>query len=360
MKRLAPATWFTWLVGTALALASSARAETLDIPAQLRPIYAGQAPKTLGELRLMETHQQKLADLVTQSTVGIRVGSSQGSGVLVSADGYILTAAHVAGRPNTPCLVILADGRQLRGTTLGLNRDRDAGLVKIVDDSDANDANDPSPDAPGEDSNGPSDLPFLEMAPAKQVRQGTWCLATGHPGGYQRERKPVVRLGRVLFVSPTLLRTDCVLVGGDSGGPLCDMRGRVIGIHSRIGGPITMNLHIPIGTFHESWDRLAKGEAWGKLPGSRPIVAGTVMGVHADPDAPHARVGSVEKGLPAAEAGIRPGDVILRFDGKRVPDFETLARFVRAKKPGDTVLIELKRNDELIQVKVTLAQRRPE
>ncbi len=372
MKRVSPAIWFSWLIGAVVAVtSSSATAETLEVPRTLQPIYAGQPPKTLDELRLMEEHQQKLAELVTQCTVGIRVGGSQGSGVLVTSDGYILTAAHVASRPNVPCLVILADGTQLRGTTLGLNRDRDAGLVKIVGSTSGNQADrEPEDDSQPKDDeeqanarpsdrNGALEFPHLEMAPSKQVKQGAWCLATGHPGGYQRERKPVVRLGRILFVSPTLLRTDCVLVGGDSGGPLCDMQGRVIGIHSRIGGPITMNLHVPIATFHTSWDRLAKGEAWGKLPGSRPIVAGTVMGVRADRDSKSARIGSVESGLPAAKAGIRPGDVILRFDGQPVPDFDTLAKLVQTKKPGDTVLVELRRNEELIQLKVTLAQRKP-
>ncbi len=381
-----PAFLVAWLAATGTLVF----AESLEIPKELREIYAGGTPRTLEQLQRMEQHQQKLAELVTECTVGIRVNASQGSGVLISKDGYILTAAHVAIRANLPCLVILPDGRQLRGVTLGLNRGRDAGLVKIVtretepDRSSTRNSHDQDGGGEAEGENGAEDEPsaeeppagetprprgrellpepdftHLELAPADQVTQGMWCVATGHPGGYQRQRKPVVRLGRVLFVSPTLLRTDCVLVGGDSGGPLCDMSGRVIGIHSRIGGPITMNLHIPIGVFHDSWDRLVKGEVWGKLPGSRPDVAGAVLGVRGDPDSNQARIASVQPGLPAEKAGIRPGDIILKFDGKAVPDFSSLVELVRARKPGDKVLIELRRKDELIQVKVTLAERKP-
>ncbi len=386
----------TFLLAWLAATSTLVFAESLEIPKELREIYAGGTPRTLEQLQRMEQHQQKLAELVTECTVGIRVNASKGSGVLISKDGYILTAAHVAIRANVPCLVILPDGRQLRGVTLGLNRGRDAGLVKIVtretepDRSSTGNSqeedtvtetegenggeDEPSAEEPPAGESGSANEPpqprgrellpepdftHLELAPANQVKQGMWCVATGHPGGYQRERKPVVRLGRVLFVSPTLLRTDCVLVGGDSGGPLCDMSGRVIGIHSRIGGPITMNLHVPIGVFHDSWDRLVKGEVWGKLPGSRPDVAGAVLGVRGDPEAGEARITSVQPGLPAEKAGIRPGDIILKFDGKAVPDFSSLVELVRARKPGDKVLIELRREDELIQVKVTLAERKP-
>ncbi len=374
-------------------------AEVLEIPEALRKVYAGEAPTSLEQLRLMEEHQQKLAALITECTVGIRVGGSQGSGVLISKEGYILTAAHVAVRPNTPCIVILPDGRFVRGTTLGLNRTRDAGLVKIITrappekatdsasgsdevketkESRKNPESEPSAEEPPEgtsqkESDGAEppvanvrreelpepNFPHLEMASGEEIRQGMWCIATGHPGGYQRERKPVVRLGRILFVSPHLLRSDCILVGGDSGGPLCDMSGRVIGIHSRIGAPITMNLHVPISVFRDSWERLKRGESWGRLPGSRPRVGPTVLGVRGDPKTEKAKILSVDPGLPAEKAGIRPGDLILRFDGKRVPDFATLARLVQSHKPGDVVLIELQRGDELMQLKVTLGERAP-
>ena len=392
-----------------LLIRPSISAETVELPAPLKGVYEGQPPRSLADLKLMESHQQKLAELTVACTVGIRVGASQGSGVIISADGYILTAAHVAGRPKVPCAIILPDGTIVRGITLGLNRTRDAGLVRITaetddpgtDDSPAPDENKkPEPKDKQTDSGDEQKKPeklkeqpsskkkdeqqekptsvideeseekealkpadkskswrHLDMAPSDTVRQGMWCVATGHPGGYERGRRPVVRLGRVLFISPTVLRTDCVLVGGDSGGPLCDMQGRVIGIHSRIGGPITMNLHVPIKPFHDSWDRLADGESWGTLPGTRPPITGAVIGVQGDPDADEAVIESIEPGLPADKAGIQVGDVIRRFDGETVPDFATLRKLVRSHKPGDKVLVELRRGNETIQLKLEIGKR---
>ncbi len=352
-----------WLA-VVLGIVSAVHADSLDIPPELAEIYAGQPPQTLQQLQAMETHQRKLAALVTRATVGIRVGASQGSGVIVSKDGLILTAAHVASRPHAPCLIILHDGRQVFGKTLGLNRTRDAGMVKIDATQPSAAASEGQPEGDGgenEQENAPAEMewPFLDLASGEELKQGMWCVATGHPGGYERGREPVVRVGRILFTSTNLIRTDCVLVGGDSGGPLCDMQGRVIGIHSRIGGPITMNLHVPIGPFRESWDRLLAGDAWGTLPGSRPVITGAAIGVRADPSATDARIGSVEPGMPAAKAGIQAGDVILKFDGEPVPDFATLAKLVRAHEPGDQVLVELRRGDEMIQLKITIGQRTP-
>src|SRR5207248_6192434 len=105
--------------------------------------------------------------------------------------------------------------------------------------------------------------PFAEMSDSAKLKKGQWCLSLGHPGGFRRGRAPVVRLGRVLKFDTTLIQTDCTLVGGDSGGPLFDMEGKVIGIHSRIGGAITANVHVPADTYTETWDRLVKGEALG-------------------------------------------------------------------------------------------------
>ncbi len=117
----------------------------------------------------------------------------------------------------------------------------DAGLMKIAD-------------------KGP--WPHVEMGHSAELRPGVWCLALGHPLGYEKDRPPVVRVGRILRVGPTLVQSDCPLVGGDSGGPLFDLQGRVIAIHSRIGGPTDINLHVPVDVFHENWERLTKGEAW--------------------------------------------------------------------------------------------------
>ena len=87
------------------------------------------------------------------------------------------------------------------------------------------------------------------MGRSKDLGRGQWCICIGHPGGYQPGRSAPVRVGRILDNRPSGIRTDCVLVGGDSGGPLFDTKGMIIGINSRIGSTIRANLHAPIDAF---------------------------------------------------------------------------------------------------------------
>jgi hypothetical protein len=97
-------------------------------------------------------------------------------------------------------------------------------------------------------------------------------MAIGHPGGFRPNRQPVLRVGRVLQSTQFVIRSDAAVVGGDSGGPLFDMNGRVVGIHSRIGGSMTDNFHVPVKTYRDTWDRLAKGESWGGQLGMPALV----------------------------------------------------------------------------------------
>ena len=313
---------------------SSAVAEaiTSTIPSpELKRIFDGDAPASLADLRTMEQHQRALSAKVVDCTVGIVVGSSHGSGVIISADGYVLTAAHVAGSPNRRASVILPNGKVVSGRSLGLYRTLDAGLVKI-------------------DSPGP--WPYAELAEEDEVKIGQWCLATGHPGGFEEGRSPVVRIGRVLLKDRFAITTDCTLVGGDSGGPLFDMEGRVIGINSRIGRFLTTNMHVPVAAYREAWDRLVAGEAWGNLPGHGPY-----LGVQGEPDAGDARISRILPHSPAERAGIRAGDVIVKFDGKTVTDFASLQTCVSDSQTGAKVAIELRRGEEVVQLEVEIGER---
>jgi serine protease Do len=146
-----------------------------------------------------------------------------------------------------------------------------------------------------------------------------------------------------------------MLVGGDSGGPLFDMQGRVIGIHSRIGNSVRANLHVPSATFRQTWDRLARGEAWGARPVG-PRRGGPYVGVVADPESDRARILAVQPGSPAEAAGVRPGDVITKLGGKPVKDFPALAAAVRAKKPGDKVAVEIERAGETLTLELTIGR----
>jgi len=198
-------------------------------------------PKTPQELQALEAQVKQVVAKALPCVVGIRIGTEQGSGVIVSEDGLVMTAGHVCHRANQDAEVLLYDGKVVKAKTLGVFRSGDAGLVKIVE---------------------PGKWPFLERGQSAELKPGDWCVALGHPLGYMKERPPVVRAGRIVQAGDTLLQTDCALVAGDSGGPLLDLKGRIIGIHSRIGGAMNMNFHVPIDLFITHWDRLLRGEEW--------------------------------------------------------------------------------------------------
>ena len=262
MTGMRPWTRFTALLilssGIYLGFASAQEQDTKKAtPLKLAPIpivlEKNQAPVSVEELRDIEKHVQKVLKEVMPAVVGVRVGMGQGSGVIINEDGTVLTAGHVSGEPNKRATIILPDGTILDAKTLGRNGGIDSGMIKITKEG---------------------KYPFLDMGKSSDLKPGQWVIAIGHPGGFRANRTPVVRVGRVLFANHLVIRTDCTLVGGDSGGPLFDMQGRVIGIHSRIGGQtITENMHVPVDMFRREWTKLAKGESFGgKNPGETETV----------------------------------------------------------------------------------------
>jgi S1-C subfamily serine protease len=204
-------------------------------------------PEDLPQIRALEKQVEGLAARVLPATVGIRSGSAQGSGVIVTRDGYVATAGHLITKPGQEVTIVMPDGKTHKGVTLGFDRILDSGLVKITD---------------------AGSWPFLEMGDSGTVREGAWCVAIGHPLGIQEGRPPVVRFGRVLSTSDQIFRTDCSIVAGDSGGPLLDLDGKVIGINIRIGSLANQNYHVPIHAYRQAWKQLAAGEAiHADLPG---------------------------------------------------------------------------------------------
>lgn len=291
------------------------------------------------DLEELESRARIATRKAVDATVSVQVGRGKGggfafgSGVLVSKDGYVLTAAHVSSRPNEVVIFRFADGRSARGITLGLHKDLDMGLMKITDGS------------------GP--WPFLKRSRSSEVKAGDWVIATGHPGGFDQSAPAVARLGRILKPTHKVFLTDCTLVGGDSGGPLVDIDGNLIGIHSRIGADLTTNLHVPIDRFAENWSRLARKDVWGLMLTTRPWI-----GVDHDESFDEARIRGVRSNSPAAMAGIKAGDTVIRFDGKSIKSFSELKRIVARQTPGEEIAIQYRRNDSLYESVVEIGKKR--
>jgi len=305
--------------------------DTLKQPAVLEK----DAPVSVEELKAIQEHVKTILKKAVPATVGIQIGGASGSGVIINAEGYVLTAGHVSGAPNRDCRLILPDGKVVKGKTLGCNSGIDSGLIKITDKGKWN---------------------FVEMGDSAKLKPGQWCLAVGHPGGFKPGRTPVVRLGRVLVSAKGMVQSDCTLVGGDSGGPLFNMEGKVIGIHSRIGPAITANIHVPVNTYRETWDRLAKGESWGR--GSRRRPAGSAyLGVGFSLETEDLVITDVYEKSPAEKAGLKAKDIIVAIDGKKIAKRSELAAFMATKKPDDEVSLEVQRDMKPVTVKVKLGKR---
>ena len=199
------------------------------------PAFSQATPCSIGDLRSIEQRVVQIVHSVSPAIVDIKVGTGSGSGVVISADGLVLTAGHVCDDPERDVRLTFPDGKTVRGHTLGISHDTDLGLVQIAEKG-------PWPHAP--------------VGDLDQARVGDWVLALGHPGGFDLKRSLVARLGRMIQIDDDALQTDCTISPGDSGGPLLDMSGRVIGIHSYISPSLTGNFHVPVTGLYQYWNEL--------------------------------------------------------------------------------------------------------
>jgi serine protease Do len=159
------------------------------------------------------------------------------------------------------------------------------------------------------------------------VRLGDWVVSLGHPGGFNAERPVVARLGRIIMITSELIQSDCTLLSGDSGGPMFDAHGRVIGIHSGISDSATENFHVPISTYLETWERLAASENWGDSGGRSQV------GLAASRHQQGFLLDSVSEGGRAARVGLRPGDIVTAFNGQPVPSVQALMTNLGSREP---------------------------
>ncbi len=300
-------------------------------------LFTGRAaPASKEDLRVLEERLRKVSAAVLPCTVGVELGGGSGSGVIVSEDGFVLTAGHVSGKPGRKVTIVLQDGRRVPGKTLGANMGIDSGLIKI---------------------DGEEKWPHAEIGRSQGLALGTWCVAVGHPGGFQPGRTAPIRVGRILVNKPGGIVTDCMLVGGASGGPLFDARARVIGINSRIGDSVTENVCVPVDTFRDTWPRLAAGEAWGgsRQPGARK--GDPFIGVAGEEHEAGVLLTEVQPGGPADKAGLQVDDVVLRFGTGTIGSFEDLVKAVRGSKPGAGIAVEVQRGAEKKTVTVIIGKR---
>ena len=293
-------------------------------------------PKTdIAALLKVQNDVQKLLPQVRPALVAIQTGGGTASGVIISADGLLLTAAHVPGGPGKEMRVILEDGSVTTAKSLGMDKTTDAALAKLKDRG--------------------KPWPFVNLSrEVAKAQPGEWCFALGHPGGFDKARGLVLRVGKIIKQTANSLHSDCVLMGGDSGGPLFNFNGEVIGIHSQIWEGRDQNVHVSMAPFLRSWDAMQKSQViktWGIGAGGYLGVA-TVMS-----DDVELAVQDVIEGSPALKAGIRAGDIILSVNGDTMTDQQQFSATVRARAAGDTLKIKLRNKGKEREVSVQLAQK---
>ncbi len=311
-------------------------------------------PRTIADMIELERRIREAVIKAVPATVGVRVGNGQGSGVIVNDQGLVLTAAHVIGRPGLQCNIVLSDGQVLAGRTLGVDRELDAGMVQI---------DDPRVDE--------STLPHVDVGRSGTLPVGSWTIATGHPGGYEAGRPPVVRVGRINVNRSDLLQSDNTLVGGDSGGPLFDLDGRVVGIHSRIGDSMSRNVHVSSDVFLETWGPLVDAEdsrsseepAWRRraeaedgirldLGGARGRDRGQALNGRQGDGRVGATVFAILPDSPAEKAGVRIGDRIVGIGVFETSTEAEMAFRRNILRPGVAIIYRIIRDGEEIELEV--------
>lgn len=296
------------------------------------------APESRKDLETIQQALTKVLPKAREATVCIDIGDGSGSGVIVSPEGLVLTAAHVSTGVGKTVTVILEDGRKLKAETLGLVASVDAAMVKILD-------------------KGP--FPFVEIDKVGSTALGDWVFSLGHSGGFDKERGSVVRLGRLVRIANSTIQTDCSLIGGDSGGPLFDLSGRLIGIHSRVGEQLQVNMHVPTKEFLGNWDGMLASEFIGEGPfAEKPEKGSGILGVATEArPAGGLKVTKVGRETAAEAAGIKEGDVLMKLNGTELTTREQLQEIIKEMAAGDKVEIEVLRSEKSETFKLRLYAR---
>ena len=279
-----------------------------------------------------------------------REGQSLGSGFIVSADGYVVTNNHVVTPQGNGTVeeitVTMPDGTEYEAKMVGKDAESDLAVLKI-------DRSEP--------------FPFVKFGDSAQARAGDWVVAIGNPFGLGG----TVTSGIISSVLRTagagaydrFIQTDAAINRGNSGGPLFDMQGNVIGINNAIlspsGGSVGVGFAIPADTAAPIVERLRRGEAIerGYLGVSIGPVTDDFAAALGLPRNRGEVVQSVVDGEAAQKAGIEPGDVVISVNGKDVTPDQTLSFLVANVKPGTTIPVTLIRDGKQRTIKLKVGTR---
>ncbi|WP_328820678.1 Do family serine endopeptidase [Permianibacter fluminis] len=272
-------------------------------------------------------------------------GGPSGSGFIISTDGYVLTNHHVVAEAET-IKVHLKDGRVFTAKKVGEDEDADVALLKIE----------------------ASNLKAAKIGSLDALKPGAWVLAFGAPFGLEHSVSAgiVSGKGRSLRWNQYVpfIQSDVAINSGNSGGPLVNINGEVVGINSQIlssnGGSIGLSFSIPIDLAMDVAQQLKAG---GKV--ARGYIGVGIQDVSDEIaasfglDRPRgALIGSVEKGGPADKAGLKAGDVITGVDGQKIEDSGELPFLIGAVKPGKSAKIELLRDGKVKTLSVTVGAKK--
>ncbi len=268
-----------------------------------------------------------------------------GSGFIISADGYVMTNAHVV-EGASEVYVTLTDKREFKAKIIGVDKRTDVALVKIEG----------------------SNLPRLTIGDSQKVRAGEWVVAIGSPFGLANTVTAGIVSAKARDTGDylPLIQTDVAVNPGNSGGPLINMRGEVIGINSQIysrsGGYMGISFAVPIDEAMRVADQL---KANGRVTRGRiGVQIGEVTKDVAESlglaKAQGALVQRVEPDGPAAKSGLEAGDIILKFDGTPIEKTSDLPRLVGATKPGARATVTIWRKGATRDIPLTVAELEPE
>ena len=291
-------------------------------------------PAAIAELLEVQKAIQKNLKRLEQATVCLQEGGGSGSGVIVSEDGLILTAAHVVGESKT-MTVRFHDDRQVTCKVLGTYGPADAAMAQIIEEG-----------------------PYVvaDIAPAGSLKVGDTVFALGNPGGFDIQRGMPLRIGHVSKTDANFMACDCALIGGDSGGPSFNLQGQVVGIHSNISGSVATNNDVHIDAFHRNWDAMKAGERKGRVlePENQPDALVVGLRLIANEPGEPIRIAGVVPNTPAAWAGLKSDDEILTVNKVAVTNANEFVQKAKAGQWGRTLKLGIKRDDQPLDLTLEL------